>query len=81
MTDTKETKNEGIKFPCGTLEEMLRMMRKCREKGGTDYEEIMKKIMGKEFKNIDLDEMKKHFLDNDSRSSSLENIMKKCNKR
>lgn len=80
MTDTKEPKKSGINFPCGTLEEMLRMMRKCREKGNGDCEAIMKKIMGKEFNNIDFDKMKKHFFDDDSKTFSLEEIMKKCRK-
>jgi hypothetical protein len=81
MTDIKETKNAGINFPCGNLEEMLRMMRKCRENGNVDCEAILKKIMGKEFKNIDFDKMKKHFFDNDSKSFSFKEIIKKSSKR
>lgn len=81
MTDKKEQKKSGINFPRGTLEEMLRMMRKCGEKGNVDCEEVMKKIMGKEFKNIDFDKIKKHFFDDDSGTFSLEEIMKKCRKR
>jgi len=37
------------------------MMRKCHEKGNIDCEIIMKKFMGKEFRNVDYDQIKKQF--------------------
>lgn len=81
MADTKETKNAGINFPCGNVEEMLRMMRQCREKGNIDCEKMMKHFMGKEGRNIDFKEMKKQLFAGDSKSFNFEEIMKKCCKR
>ena len=59
MDNTKDTQNLGFNFPCGNLEEMLRMMRKCREEGNIDCEFIMKEFIGKEFKASDFKEIKK----------------------
>ena len=59
MTDKKEIKSVGIDFPRGTLEEMLRMMRKCSEKGNIDCEIIMKEFMGKDPRNVDYKQIKK----------------------
>ena len=42
-------------------EEMLRMMRKCREKGNFDCEIIMNEFMGKDFKKTDYERFKKQF--------------------
>ena len=59
MDNKKDTKKLGLNFPCSNVEEMLRMMRKCREKGNIDCEIIMKEFMGKDFRNIDYDQIKK----------------------
>jgi hypothetical protein len=53
MNDKKKAKNSGLNFPCGNVEEILRMMRKCREKGNFDCEIIMNEFMGKDFKKTD----------------------------
>ena len=63
MADKKETKNAGINFPCGNLEVMLRIMRKCCETGNFDCEIIMKEFMGKEFRNVDYNQMMKQFFE------------------
>lgn len=67
MADTKETKNVGSHFPRGTLEEILRMMRKCREEGNIDCELIMKEFMGKEFRDVDYKKIKKKLFGEDSK--------------
>ena len=72
MADTKETKNSGIHLPCGNLEEMLRLMRECREKGNIDCEIIMKEFMGKEFKNFDYNHIKKQFFGQDSKKFNFD---------
>jgi hypothetical protein len=64
MADTK-TSNR-INFPRGTIEEMLRMMRECREKGNIDCELIMKEFMGKEFRKADYKKIKKKLIGGDS---------------
>ncbi|MBT8351353.1 MAG: hypothetical protein KJO26_09005 [Deltaproteobacteria bacterium] len=66
MTDTKKKKRIGSNFPHGTLEEMLRMMRECREKGNIDCEIIMKEFMGKEFRKTDYKKLKKKLFRKDS---------------
>ena len=66
MADTKEIKNIGSNLPCGTLEEMLRMMRECQEKGNIDCEIIMKEFMGKDFRSVDYKQIKKKFFGEDS---------------
>ncbi len=71
MTDTKETNNAGINFPCGTLEEMLRMMRECREKGNIDCETIMKEFMGKEFRSDDYIQIMKEIFREGSKKSNV----------
>jgi len=67
MADKKEIQNGGTNFPCGTLEEMLRMMRACREKGNIDCEIIMKEFMGKDFSGVDYKKIKKKFFGKDSK--------------
>ena len=67
MADTKEIKNVGSNFPRGTLEEMLRMMRECREKGNTNCETIMKEFMGKDFRSVDYKQIKKKLFGEDSK--------------
>ena len=69
MDDKKKAKNVGLKFPCSNVEEMLRMMRKCCEKGNIDCEIIMKEFMGKDFKNVDYDQIKKQFFGETSKRS------------
>jgi hypothetical protein len=44
MSDTK--KNMRINFPRGTLEEMLGIMRVCRENGNVECENILKEFIG-----------------------------------
>ena len=61
MDNKKKTKKVGLNFPCGNVEEMLRMMRKCREEGDFDCEGIMKNFMGKDFRNVDYEQIKKQF--------------------
>ena len=61
MDDKKKAKSVGLNFPCSNVEEMLRMMRKCREKGNIDCEIIMKEFMGKDFRNVDYDQIKRQF--------------------
>ena len=67
MADTKEIKNVGSKFPHGTLEEMLRMMRECREKGNINCEIIMKEFMSKDFRSVDYKQIKKRLFGEDSK--------------
>ncbi|MFC1814952.1 hypothetical protein ACFL0M_03205 [Thermodesulfobacteriota bacterium] len=67
MADTKEIKNIGCNFPRGTLEEMLRMMRECQEKGNIDCEIIMKEFMGKDFRSVDYRQIKKKLFGEDSK--------------
>lgn len=67
MADTKKIKMVGNNFPCGTLEEILRMMRVCREKGNIDCEKIMKDFMGKDFRRSDYRQLKKKFFGDDSK--------------
>ena len=67
MDDTKETKNVGSHFPRGTLEEILRMMRKCREEGNIDCELVLKEFMGKEFRDVDYKKIKKKLFGEDSK--------------
>jgi hypothetical protein len=64
MADTKQ--KNGINFPRGTMEEMLRMMRKCREKGNIDCEIIMKEFMGKDFRKADYIKIRKKIFGEDS---------------
>lgn len=64
MANTKE-KKIGSNFPCGTLEEMLRMMRECQEKGNIDCEIIMKEFMGKDFRSVDYKQIKKKLFGED----------------
>ncbi len=68
MTDTKnahskkiseEQKKAKISFPCGTLEEKLRMFKKYCTKGNFDCGAMMKHFMGKEAKNICSNEIMK----------------------
>ena len=70
MNDKKRTKNVGLNFPCSNVEEMLRMMRKCCEKGNIDCEIIMKEFMGKDFRNIDYDQIKKQFFGETSKKKN-----------
>ena len=72
MTDTKKKKNFGINFPCGNLEEMLRMMRKCRERGNIDCEIIMKEFMGKEFKSADYNQIMRQMFGEGSKKSNVD---------
>ena len=51
MSDTK--KNGRIHFPRGTLEEILRKMRACRENGNAEYENILKEFIDKGFRGAD----------------------------
>ncbi|HKJ32620.1 MAG TPA: hypothetical protein VKA34_12370 [Balneolales bacterium] len=71
MTDTKKKKNFGINFPRGNLEEMLRMMRECREKGNIDCETIMKEFMGKEFRSDDYNQIMKEMFREGSKKSNV----------
>lgn len=65
MTDTKKTKketseeskNSEINFPCGNLEEMLRMMKKFRAQGNFDCGAMMKQFMDKEAESTNVNEM------------------------
>ena len=57
MTDTK--KNMKINFPRGALEEMLRIMRECRENGNVECENIWKDFIGKGFNGVDYKRLKK----------------------
>ena len=75
MPDTK--KNREINFPRGTLEEMLRMMRKCREKGNIDCETIMKEFMGKEFRSDDYNQIMKEMFREGSKKSNVDKNRKK----
>ena len=77
MNDTKKKKNIGIKFPCGNLEEMLRMMRECREKGNIDCETIMKEFMGKEFRSDDYNQIMKEMFREGSKKSNVDKNRKK----
>jgi len=77
MTDTKKKKNIGINFPCGNLEEMLRMMRECREKGTIDCETIMKEFMGKEFRSDDYNQIMKGMFREGSKKSNVDKNRKK----
>ena len=67
MNNIKDTKKLGLNLPCGNLEEMLRMMRKCREEGNVDCEFIMKEFIGKEFKAADFEEIMKRCFGDGSR--------------
>lgn len=64
MADKKE--NAGGNFPHGALEEMLRMMRESREKGNVDSEIIMKEFMGKDFRDVDYQQIKKKLFGEDA---------------
>ena len=57
MSDTKN--NRKINFPRGTLEEMLRMMRECRENGNVDCEHIFKEFIGNGLRASDYKRLKK----------------------
>ena len=57
MSDTK--KNMKINFPRGTLEEILRIMRECRENGNVECENILKEFIGKGFRGVDYKRLKK----------------------
>ncbi|NNK84501.1 MAG: hypothetical protein HKO91_02975 [Desulfobacterales bacterium] len=59
MDDKKDNRNVGLNFPRGNVEEMLRMMRKCREEGNIDCEIIMKEFMGKRVRSVDYKQIKK----------------------
>jgi hypothetical protein len=71
MDDKKKAKNVGRNFPCGNVEEILRMMRKCREKGNVDCEIIMNEFMGKDFKRTDYERFKKQFFGETSKKRNL----------
>lgn len=71
MTDTKKKKNFGINFPRGNLEEMLRMMRECREKGNIDCETIMKEFMGKKFRSDDYKQRMNEMFREGSKNSNV----------
>ncbi len=77
MDDTKDTRNLEFNFPCGNLEEMLRIMRKCREEGNIECDHIMKEFMGKEFRDADYKEIKKQLLGEDSRTFNFSELMNK----
>lgn len=66
MDDKNDNRNFGLNFPCGNVEEMLRMMRKCREEGNIDCEAIMKEFMGKKIKSADYKQIKKRIFGEDS---------------
>lgn len=80
MSDKKETDNEEIRFPCGNLEEMLRMMRKCRENGKSDCESILRRFVEQGYPNVDFSEIKKQFSGNRRKDFDLEELIKKCRK-
>jgi hypothetical protein len=77
LDDTKDKKDLGLNFPCGNLEEMLRIMRKCREEKNIDCELIMKEFMGKEFKNADYEQIKKQLFGEGSRRFNFSELIKK----
>ena len=79
MDNTKDTKKLGNNFPCGNLEKMLRMMRKCREEGNIDCKLIMKEFMGKEFKDADYEQIKKQLFGDGSRKSKFTEPIKNKN--
>ncbi|MBT8350355.1 MAG: hypothetical protein KJO26_03855 [Deltaproteobacteria bacterium] len=66
MDDKKDNRNVGLNFPRGNVEEMLRMMRKCREEGNIDCEIIMKEFMGKRVRSVDYKQIKKKLFGEDS---------------
>ena len=72
MADTEKKKNFGINFPCGNLEEMLRRMRECRERGNLDCEMIMKEFMGKEFRSADYNRMMRQMFGEGSKKSNVD---------
>ena len=49
-------------FPRGTLEEILRIMRKCRENGNVECENVWKEFIDKGFKGVDYKKLKKKLL-------------------
>lgn len=77
MDNTKDTKRLGLNYPCGNLEEMLRMMRICREEGNIDCEFIMKEFIGKEFKASDFEEIMKRLFGEGSIRSKFNQPNKK----
>ena len=77
MDNAKDKKNVRLNFPCGNLEEMLRMMRKCREEGDIECEHIMKEFMGKEFKDADYEQIKEQLFGEGSRKLNFAELMKK----
>jgi len=72
MDDKKKAKKVGLNFPCGNVEEMLRMMRKCRERGISDCEKIMKEFLSRDFSGADYRKIKKRsFKENLKNSKDL----------
>ena len=51
-------KNIKINFPRGTLEEMLRVMRECRENGNVECEHILKEFIGNGLRDVDYKRLK-----------------------
>ena len=51
-------KNMEINFLRGTLEEMLRMMRECRENGNIECEHILKEFIGNGLRGVDYKRLK-----------------------
>jgi len=80
MDDEKKAKNVGLNFPCGNVEEMLRMMRKCREKGISDWEIIMQEFMGKDFRKTDYERFKRQFCTEDSTKLKVNDLIHKLKK-
>jgi len=69
MDDKKKAKKVGLNFPCGNVEEMLRMMRKCRERGISDGEKIMQEFLSKDLSRVDYRKIKKRFFKENSKNS------------
>ena len=81
MAKKKRTENASTRFPCGNLEEVLRMMRKCRENGSIDCDALLRQFMGQDHKTIDFRELRKQVFGEDATDMNLEEIFKKLKKR
>ena len=56
-TNSEEENNAKINFPCGNLEEMLRMAKKYCAKENFDCGEILKHFIGKQSKSVCFNKM------------------------